>query len=190
MKLKVFDRILLALLLILAIVVAFVLFGVAANLIPEDMANGFVSLFYLNAQNRLILAGAGLVVLLIALKLVFAGRGEKKEERPVSAMIRQSDIGGTFVSLSAIDSMVQKHCRAQSRIRDCISTIHPGDNGITIGIRLSVLPDTDIKTLTDELQRSLKEYIEGLTGITVNEIGVLVESASTPVTNTTIARVE
>ncbi len=189
MKLKVFDRILLALLLILAIVVAFILFGVSANLIPENMATGFVSLFYLNAQNRLILAGAGIVVLLIALKLVFAGR-EKKEVQPLSAMIRQSDIGGTFVALSAIDSMVQKHCRAQSRIRDCVSTIHPGDNGITIGIRLSVLPDTDIKTLTDELQRSLKEYIEGLTGITVNEIGVLVESASTPVTNATIARVE
>ena len=40
MKLSVFDRVLLALLLIIAIVFSFVLFGMAANLIPEDMVTG------------------------------------------------------------------------------------------------------------------------------------------------------
>ena len=56
MKLKLFDRILLAILLIAAILAAFVLFGVALRLVPESTATGFVSLFYLNAQNALILA--------------------------------------------------------------------------------------------------------------------------------------
>ena len=61
MKLKVFDRILLGILLIAAILVSFVLFGIAANLIPQDQATWFVSLFYMYRENALILAGSGLV---------------------------------------------------------------------------------------------------------------------------------
>ena len=41
------------------------------------------------------------------------------------------------------------------------------------------------------LKKSLKENIESLTGITVNEIGVLVESAAAPVATTAaVSRVE
>jgi hypothetical protein len=59
MKLKVFDRILLGILLIAAILLSFVLFGIAAGLIQEDMVAGFISLFYMFRENALILAAAG-----------------------------------------------------------------------------------------------------------------------------------
>ena len=45
MKLKVFDRLLLGILLIVAILFSFVLFGIASNLIPEDTVATVVSLF-------------------------------------------------------------------------------------------------------------------------------------------------
>ncbi len=182
MKLRVFDRILLGILLIVAILFSFVLFGIAANIISEEMVVRFVGLFYMFRQNALILAGSGLVLLLICIKLLFAGRGKKTESRPASALMRQTEFGGTFISLEALDSMVQKHCRAISRVREVRTTMQSSETGITIGIRLTVLPDTDVVALTSELQKSLKENIESLTGIQVNEIGVLVESASTPAT--------
>ncbi|MDO4572187.1 MAG: alkaline shock response membrane anchor protein AmaP [Clostridia bacterium] len=177
MKLKVFDRILLALLLIVAIVCAFVLFAVAARLIPEVMALDFVALFYANAANALILAAAGLVLLLVSIKLMFAGRS-RQAPQPAATMIRQSDIGGAYIALSAIDTMVQKHCRQQGKVRDCGSSLHAVENGVAIALKLSVLPDTDIVTLTDELQKSLKEYIESLTGVNVQEISILVENTA------------
>ncbi|MDR1620337.1 MAG: Asp23/Gls24 family envelope stress response protein, partial [Clostridiales bacterium] len=52
------------------------------------------------------------------------------------------------------------------------------DGGVTISIRLSIMPDTDIPELTRELQHSLKEYVERYSGISVLEIGILVEDAS------------
>ncbi|MPM92732.1 hypothetical protein SDC9_139868 [bioreactor metagenome] len=61
---------------------------------------------------------------------------------------------------------------------------------MTIGIRLCVLPDTDVATLSSELQKSLKESIESLTGIQVNEIGVLIESAAVPATTAAVSRTE
>ncbi len=191
MKLKVFDRILLGILLIAAILVSFVLFGIAANLIPQDQATWFVSLFYMYRENALILAGSGLVLLLISIKLLFAGKGKKADARPASALMKQTEFGGTYISLEAIDSMVQKHCRAVSRVKDVHTTLQSTETGVTIGIRLCVLPDTDVVTLSSELQKSLKENVESLTGITVNEIGVLVESAAPVAAATTaVSRVE
>lgn len=178
MKLKVFDRILLALLLIVGIVCAFVLFGVSVRLIPESMALGFVSLFYANTANAWILAACGLALLLICLKLVFCGRG-RREVRQEATVIRQSDIGGAYIALSAIDAMVQKHCRQQSKVRDCSSSLRVSENGgVAISLKLSVLPDTDVVALTDELQKSLKEYIESLTGVNVSEVSILVENTA------------
>lgn len=178
MKLKVFDRILLAILLIVAILTSVVLFAMALNIVTLDMATAFISLFYLNKHNALILAGSGVILFLIALKLLFAGRGERKPELPASALIRQSDIGGTFISLQAIDSMVQKFCASQQRIRESSTSVRAAEGGVTIGVRLSVLPETDIVTLTQDLQKSLKEHVETLTGIQVREVGILVESAT------------
>lgn len=191
MKLKFFDRALLAILLIAAILVSFVLFGVASHLVREAWVQSFVALFYNGiAANRWILAGTGLVLLLICIKLMFCGR-DRKELRPSSTLIRQSDIGGTYISLSAIDAMAQKFCRSQSRVRECYTLVNSLPDGVSIGVRLSVLPDTDIATLTSELQTNLKQYVESLTGIHVTEIGVLVESASAaPAATTAVARVE
>ena len=191
MKLKVFDRILLGILLIAAILVSFVLLGIAANLIQEEQVNWFVSLFYMYTENSLILAGSGLVLFLISVKLLFAGKSKKADMRPASALMKQTEFGGTYISLEAIDSMVQKHCRAVTRVKDVHTTLQSTETGVTVGIRLCVLPDTDVVTLSSELQKSLKENIESLTGITVNEIGVLVESAAAPVATTAaVSRVE
>lgn len=180
MKLKVFDRILLAILLIAAIVVSFVLFGVAANVVKEAVAVRFIGLFYAFRENALILAGCGLVLLLISLKLLFAGRGAQREQsvRPASTLMKQTEIGGAYISLDAIDAMVQRHCRTIQRVKDVHTTIRADEAGVTIGIRLSVLADTDVITLSNELQSSLKAYVESLTGIEVKEIGVLIENAS------------
>ena len=190
MKLKLFDRFLLGILLIAAILVSFILFGVAANLIHEDVVNNFVGLFYMFRQNALILAGVGLLLLLISIKLLFAGKSKANEVRPASALMKQTEFGGTYISLEALDSMVQKHCRAISRVKDVHSTLHSSETGVTIGIRLGVLPDTDVATLSSELQKSLKESIESLSGIQVNEIGILIESAAAPVTTTAVSRAE
>lgn len=176
MKLKLFDRILLAILLIAALAVALVLFGVATRLISEPVALGFVSLFYYNTHNALILAGAGLIVLLIALRLLFAGRKKKGVQQSVTTLVRQGEIGSTFITLSAIDAMAKRHCAGIDRVQECFTSICTVDGGVSIGVRLSVQEDTDVVSLCEELQNSLKAHIETYTGIDVKEVGVLVEN--------------
>jgi hypothetical protein len=52
------------------------------------------------------------------------------------------------------------------------------ETGVTIGIRLCVLPDNGRRDAFERTAEFAKENIEALTGIQVNEIGVLVESAA------------
>lgn len=181
MKVKLFDRILLALLLIVTIALSLLLILLAVRILPVANIQGFVALLYTGNTNAIILGASGLVLFIVSLKLMFAG-GQKKEIQPTSTLVQATELGAAFITISAIDSMVQKHCRSNNRIRNVISAVHAvRDGGITVSVRLALMPDTDIPALTLELQKSLKEYVEKHSGINVREVGILIEdTASSP----------
>lgn len=187
MKLKLFDRILLVILLLAALAVSLVLFGISLRIIPESAALYFVSLFYYNAHNALILAGSGLVVLLIALRLLFAGKKRAAAPQAVTALVRQGEVGSTFITLSAIDTMAQKYCSAIEHVQQCHTSVCAVDGGVSIGVRLDVDENADVVALCEGLQTSMKEYIETHTGIVVKEIGVLVENLNAAAEPTALA---
>lgn len=179
MKAKLFDRILLALLLIVTLVLSLLLIALAARVIPAANLKAFVDVLYWGANNAIILASSGLVLFVITVRLMFAGSSGKKEVQPTSTLVQATELGATFITLSAIDSMVQKHCRANNRIRNVVSCVRAvREGGITLSVRLALMPDTDIPTLSAELQKTLKEYVEKNSGINVREIGILVEDTS------------
>lgn len=184
MKQKLFDRIILALLLIIVLLFGLLLIVLAVGVFPLSGMLEFIRQIFINQTYVIVLGVVGLVLAVIALRLLFAGGGEKKQiaTQPSSTLIKASEFGAAFITLSAIDSMVQKHCRANNRIRSTISAVNPvKEGGVTISVRLSLMPDTEIPELTAELQQSLKEYIEKYAGITVREVGILVEdTASNP----------
>ena len=84
---------------------------------------------------------------------------QKREPEVRSALVSQTEIGGTFITLAAIDSMVQKHIRQNNRVRDCVTAVRAAQDGVVLSARLTVLPDTQLVELTGALQKSLKEYI-------------------------------
>ncbi len=178
MKAKLFDRILLALLLIVTTALSLLAIVLAARVLPLENIQYFSAMMYEGVNNAIILAGSGLVLFIVSVRLMFAG-SKKKEVLPTSTLVQATELGAAFITISAIDSMVQKHCRANNRIRNVISNVRPvRDGGVTISVRLALMPDTDIPVLTAELQKSLKEYVEKNSGINVREVGILVEDTS------------
>ena len=180
MKWRVFDRILLALLLIFVIALSLGLVLIAAGFITGDMAYNAVDFMYSGKTETIaILAGAGVLLLLIAIRLMFAGRSARPE--PTTALIKSTELGASFITLSALESMVLRHCGANASIKSTVCGIKslPAGEGVKISLRLSVMPDTDIPTLVTETQTSLKAYIESTAGIATKEIGILIDSMST-----------
>lgn len=178
MKRKWFDRILLALVLLIMAILSVAMILLACGVFPVlNVQNVFKDLLT-SGTYVVILGVVGGVLLLMVLRLTFTGKG-KKEIQPTATLIKATELGASYITLSAIDSMVQKHCRGNNRIRNTISSVlSVREGGILIRVRLSLMPDTDIPELTLALQQSLKEYIEKLAGITVREIHILVEDTS------------
>ena len=102
---------------------------------------------------------------------------------PTSTMLKSGDNGTAYMTITAIDSQVQRHCRANAKVKECDSVVVPAGesaSGISIKLKLSVAPDTVIPELSANLQQSLKEYIETLCGVSVNAIDILIVPTQPP----------
>ena len=177
MKIKLVDRILLVLILIIVLIVSLAVLLTAVRLVPQYIFSRIAEWPYTDFTNSLILGVTSILLLIIALRLLFGGK-QQPETKPNYTLVKSNEHGSVFITLPAIDSMVQKHCRANSNIRECISNVCPVKDGVTIILKLSLLPDTNVPELTSLLQKELKEYIESLSGILVQEIGILIISMS------------
>ncbi|MDL2258540.1 alkaline shock response membrane anchor protein AmaP [Eubacteriales bacterium OttesenSCG-928-K08] len=182
MRKKLIDRIFLAILLIVTIVLALLLGVLALRVYSVQDISGIVQYLYSNTVNSIILGGAALILLLMSVRVMFSGGEPKEQPKLASALIQSSELGDSYITLAAIDTMVQKHCQAYDGVRSVISEINclPDDSGVRIGLRIGVLPDTEIPALIEGLQQSLKEYLERLSGMKVPEISVLVEDSAVP----------
>lgn len=175
MKWRLFDRFLFSLLLIFTLLFALGMLAYAYHLVPMELVVAWIGVLYDGWVNALILTVVALALIVIVLRLLMAG---KKAPALQHTLIRASELGMSHITLSALDSMVQRHVRANARIRDCTSTIMPNKDGVVVTLRLSLMAETNVLELTSELQKSLKTYIETLTGIIIREVNILTESMS------------
>lgn len=175
MKLKVIDRILMALyaflgLLALAILCACVLW-------PEIYALNLTNLM-LNACSKesgkiigcvLIAVLAAGLIHLIAVAFRKDARGPKS-----SVSVQNTDSGAVRVSVQAMDAMVRRAIGDQEGVLGFKSRIVNHDDSITVHVDMSVAMDSHIPNITMTMQRRIKRYIEETSGIAVREVVVLV----------------
>jgi hypothetical protein len=178
MKTKLIDRILLAFVLIAMLLICALLIGVALRLVPAALIQNGIVWLDSGPYNTVILGSVSALFLIFTVRLFFAGK-KRPEPAPSYSLIRNSEFGSVYITVSALDTMVQKYCRSIGKIRECASSINLIKDGVTINLKLSLLPDSNVPELTSELQKGLKEYIENLSGILVQEIGVAGCAAST-----------
>ncbi len=179
MKPSVFDRILLVLALLFLIGVSVLFLCVATQILPEEYVVYNAELAYSGVEASLIVGGAGLLLLIISLRILVAFNRKPAAPRTTSALVGSNEIGATHISLAAVDNLVQRHCRANGKIRECTSGIFTLDGGLRITLKLAVLPETNVPQFTEELKGSLKAYLEEHAGIPVKEISILIVAAST-----------
>lgn len=171
------DRLLLVLLALVVIALALGCFALTLQLVDQAAVTEVVRRLYAYPINAVILGAVGLLLLALALKLLFARDGGNTAPQPQAALIKAGEYGSVFISLEALNAMVQKHCRANTRVKDCESHVCIVPSGVSIRLKLVVMPDTPLPGLTQELQETLKEYIQSLSGIAVAEISIMIAPA-------------
>ena len=176
MKIKVFDRVLAAILALVLIAIGVIGILMAANVINLETVTFCANALYHFWQVQVIVIAVCAVVIILALRILLMHQKREPEEK--SILLRTTSNGTIRISLFTIDSLAQKHTRSISYVRDVKSKVTVVENGVKISLNLSLMPETNIPELTTSLQSTVKEYVETYSGVFVQEVTVFVDDTS------------
>lgn len=136
--------------------------------------------FYRDAALRWAVAGVSLFAFLISLRFAWFGLIRKKEVDP--GVERETEMGHIRISLKTIESLAVKSARRVRGIRDLTARVRHHDNQSSIGIGLKIIVDgeTPIQNLSEQLQLTVKEQVEKIAGISVDQVSVYVAQTIQP----------
>lgn len=177
MKVKVRERVLLAVYALLGIAgaAALVLLAVFRDSFQFtimgytlSLRDGVWTLVILYALAAILLAWSVKVIML-------AFRREPKVDKS-SVSVQNTENGSVRVSVQAMDTLVKQAIGHQEGVADIHTSIVNHEDSITVKIEMTLMSDVHIPNITMLMQRSIKNYIEEYSGIAVREVVVLVSS--------------
>lgn len=114
------------------------------------------------------------LVSLCALITLFSN-GKKRGERGMIT-VDSSDSGKTRIAMGAIEQMIRQAVRGVDGIADMKCAIINDDDAIRISVNVNLLEGGHVPTVTMNMQRAIRGYIELNCGVAVREICVNVHS--------------
>lgn len=175
MKMRIFMRFLLTLYILVGLFISGVMLACAWGIIDIIQPQYWLAMLYDNIAVRLVMSVIGVAVIVLSIALMFSGIRKRKL---ASVLVKETGIGSIAVSLSAIEEMTTRHISSNQFVKSVKASINIKDSKINISAKMAVLEDSNIPEMMLSLQTSLKEYIELLVGIEVNNILLLVEKTS------------
>lgn len=174
MKIKVFDKILLVLFLLINIALAGFAIAVFAGFISFDW--NLAQIPSLELWIRIVVIAGCALYLILLFKLLFMH--EKRAPAPTGALIQETVNGDVQISLQALTSMALRAARSVQGVRDVKCNMAVVNTGtIVADINASLLPDINIPETTAQVQSAVKANIEQNAGVTVQTVRVYIEDA-------------
>jgi len=169
---RVLDKLLLFVcsLIILAASVAAIAAG--AGVIPEDEALDAVRALYDGWGVRIAVITVSAVLLLISLRFLYLSL--RRGGGAAASIDQRTDYGDIRISLETVENLALKAASRQRGVQDLRARIRVTDAGIDISIRAVVDGDSPIPSLSEEMQRAVRDYVEEITGIPVANVAVFV----------------
>ena len=89
-------------------------------------------------------------------------------------LINNTDLGDINITLGAVDNLIKKIVKKREGVFGITTEIKNSESGLSIELSIKVYSDYIIPDLTTELQRMVKSYLEDTTGVTVENVKILV----------------
>lgn len=166
------EKLVLTLIAIIIIASGIILALVSVPLLSFRYIIDYVELMVRNPFLGMLLSA---VLVVLALLLLIKGFKRDKESKYFS---QEGSGGEVRVSFSTLESLVHRVCFPRREIKNLKTKIALREGNLEILIRMSVLPDTNIPDLIEELQDSVKNYLEEMTGFTIGEVKIMVDTVS------------
>ena len=171
---SILDRFLLILLSIIGIVAGIVLVLLGTSVLGTWSVTplGDFSAY----PNNVIAIIVGVLVMLIALRFLFFRLRRMEAE----SVVLSGEHGNIQISYETIRALANRIGKTTRGVQDLQTRVRSGDRGIMLAVRVRVLPDVEMPQMSSDIQTNVKDYLERITGIEVEQVLVsVVELAAT-----------
>lgn len=176
MKVHWYDRVLLFVLACFTLCAGILFLALQFAGVPANVALRIGNL-PIDPLGSMLLLGGGIILLILAVYLFTTVLSRRRKAAPRGVLVRAGEIGSVEITLPAIDTLIQKCVRGFGSVKDCCSIMQVTPMGeLNIQLRLSLLPDTDVPELSQQIQNEVKTFVQTHAGVTVRQIAILVES--------------
>lgn len=131
--------------------------------------------YLLLAANRWLMGLTGTVMFIVSLTL-FLGSFRSKPARVT--VIHETSLGKIKITIPALEHLVLKSAQSVQGVREVKPLLKRDENGVSIELKVQIMPDINIPGITENLQRTVREYLLKTTGTNVKDIKILVNRIS------------
>ena len=180
MKLKPFDIFINVIFVLFVLALAVLCCGIAWGVFIPTLFADFGAMLTSGIGASIGATVVAVLVLILALRILFVRKGGPKAEaapqRP-GILVRQGEHGAAFITVEALQDIILRQVRSNQKVKDCKCELVPGEGSAAVRVYISFAPDAVIPELTTEIQTTVKENVEKMTGVAIEEIQMVVEKA-------------
>lgn len=122
------------------------------------------------------IAAAVVYVLLAVLSVAFIFTRDKKKGDRGFITVDSSEVGRTRIAIGAVEQMIRQAVRCVDGIADMKANIINNEDSISINTSVVIVSGAHVPTVTMNIQRAIRNYIELNCGVGVREVSVSVHS--------------
>ena len=179
MKLRLSDRMLIILecLLFVALIVCIALPNFIGSDPLRDISDGIQRAAGGGILGDFIIAGIGVLFILLAVFVIMiAFRHPGKAEKVPYVMLDSGEKGSVRVSVAAIRQLVEEAVYRFEGVSQLAVRIEAGEDTIRIDVECVVSAGAHVPSVTMNIQRTVREYVEANCGIAVKRVDVTVNA--------------
>lgn len=122
------------------------------------------------------IVAAVVYVLLTVLSVAFIFSRDKKKGERGFITVDSSEAGRTRIAIGAVEQMIHQAVRCVDGIADMKASIINNEDTISINTSVAIVSGAHVPTVTMNIQRAIRSYIELNCGVGVREVSVSVHS--------------
>lgn len=156
----------------------------AILVVPEYVGYALSGITTLIPQEymRYVMIALVVVYLLLSLSvlcMIFKRSGQKRSERGFIT-VDSADTGKVRIAISAIEQMVKQAAHTVDGIADMKIAISNSDDAIAIQVNVNMISGSHVPTVTLNMQRAIRQFVEMNCGVAVRSVSVSIQSVTNP----------
>lgn len=166
-----FDRFILTIYSFALIILSCIAIAATSGLLSPEFFQPYVE--QMLAGTNITYLIVAIIFLVVSLRFFFSSFRSTKPK--ADRGIRQrSELGEVNITIQTIQTIAERAARRVKGVRDLKTAVKVLESGNIITLRVSVDGETPLPELTHKLQADVKEQVEGIAGVVISEVSIVV----------------